>query len=46
MRDPPHADDREVGVLYLTFVSGRTPSVVYNAPGTLTPKEYSPVLSR
>ena len=41
-----YSGDQEVGVIYLTFVSGRTPSVVFNAPGTLIPKEYLPVISR
>jgi hypothetical protein len=34
----------EVGVMFTTFVSGRTPSIFINAPGSPIPEEYSPIL--
>jgi len=36
----------EMGVIFMTFYSGRTVSIVINPPGTAIPAEYSPIRSR
>jgi hypothetical protein len=40
------SEQREATVLFITFVSGRKPTIFDNEPGTLIPERYLPLASR
>jgi hypothetical protein len=41
-----HQGTREAGVLFLTLMTGKTPSAFVAEPGTVIPQEYLPAASR
>jgi hypothetical protein len=41
-----YVDDREMGVIFMTLVSGRPTGLIINAPHSHIPQEYLPLASR